>query len=262
MISDRLLKLQKQRSRWNIATLIKKEMVADDVMSLKFDLGRPVSFQAGQHVDIRLTAPDGYQAERSYSLANAPEENNYLELGVQLLPDGEVSPYLFQMKEGKEIEMTEPIGTHFVWNTSLSGPLILLGGGSGMVPLMSMVRHYVNSLTNTSSVNPENKTRDIVFLISARSLEHVLYKKELTEISQKFPNIKIIETLTDTHPENWTGYARRIDQAMLQETIAYILPQNPRTFICGPNPFVAAVAKHMIHIGFDPTTIKTERFGG
>jgi ferredoxin-NADP reductase len=242
-------------TEWNVGTLKSRKMVADDVMSLEFELDEKKKFQAGQHMDIRLTAPDGYQAERSYSIANAPEHNDVIELGVQLLENGEVSPYLYKMPIGTKIELRGPIGYHFIWDIFIPGPLILIGGGSGMVPLMSMLRHHLNNLE-------EDAGREIIFLVSARTIGHVLYKEELDEISKKNPNIKIIETITDKAPENWAGYHRRVDEEMLKETIGSLLNQNPHTYICGPNPFVAAVAKHMITLGFPATSIKTERFGG
>ncbi|MCC2630648.1 MAG: oxidoreductase FAD/NAD(P)-binding domain protein [Candidatus Paceibacter sp.] len=240
---------------WQIATLKESHMVADDCMSLFFELPEKPNFVSGQHVDIRLTAPDGYQAERSYSIANAPENATGIELGVQFLENGEVSPYLFNMKPGKKIEMRGPIGGHFIWDISKQDPLILIGGGSGMVPLMSMLRHHINNFKKDS-------LREITFIISARSIGHVLYREELDSIRQKFPHIKIIETLTETRPSDWTGYARRVDETLLEETIGQLKNKNPMTYICGPNPFVATVTKHMMHLGFAPQAIKTERFGG
>lgn len=223
-------------------------------MSLIFNLKEPLSFLSGQHVDVRITAADGYQAERSYSIANAPEQNEIVELGVEILEDGEISPYLFNMKIGNQIEMRGPIGKHFVWNAQMPEPLILIGGGSGMVPLMSMLRHHILNL------KPDSKQK-IIFLISARTLPRVLYKKELEKIAAADPNVKIIETLTESAPKNWTGYARRVDSTMLLETIGDLKNQNPRTYVCGPNPFVAAVTNEMVALGFDPKAIKTERFG-
>jgi ferredoxin-NADP reductase len=247
---------------WQIATLKESHMVADDVMSLFFELPEKPIFKAGQHVDIRLTAPDGYRAERSYSIANAPENAAGIELGVQLLENGEVSPYLFSMKPGKQIEMRGPIGGHFIWDTTIPGPLILIGGGSGMVPLMSMLRHHVNNLQNPSSQGFGEAKREIIFLISARSINHILYKDELERIAARDSHIKIIQTLTEFQPPGWTGYSRRVDATLLQETIGHLPEQNPNTYVCGPNPFVAAVTKHMMSLSFRPETIKTERFGG
>lgn len=228
-------------------------MAADNVMSLTFALPDWQQFSAGQHFDIRLTAPNGYQAERSYSIASAPEDTGIVEYGIQLLADGEVSPYLWNLAEGKQVEMRGPIGGHFVWNTSMAGPLILIGGGSGMVPLMCMLRHHMNQ---------PDQGRKIIFIISARDLDFVLYKDELAAIAQKDPNVHVIITVTDTPPPDWKGYARRIDQAMLKEVLGDINAEKPKTYICGPTKFVEIIAEHMIGIGFASEEIKTERFGG
>jgi ferredoxin-NADP reductase len=240
---------------WQIGTLVKKEKVADNVMSLTFSIPQWQSFLPGQHFDIRLTAPNGYQAERSYSLSSAPETKDTVEFGIQLLEDGEVSPYLWNLKEGRQVEMRGPIGGHFIWDVSMPGPLILIGGGSGMVPLMSMLRHHITHLDTDAE-------RDIIFLISARTLEHVLYKDEIEAIAKRNPKIKIAITITDTPPPNWQGYTRRIDKPMLEEVISYVKNNTPMTYICGPTPFVEAIAGHMINIGFITHNIKTERFGG
>jgi ferredoxin-NADP reductase len=248
---------------WQIGTLLKKEQIADNVMSLTFSLPDWQPFKAGQHYDIRLTAPDGYQAERSFSIASAPEEKGSIEFGVQLLEGGEVSPYLWNLVPGKQIEMRGPIGGHFVWDTTMKGPLILIGGGSGMVPLVSMLRHHANHVQDPPS--PEGfgeAQREIIFIISARTYEHILYKRELEHIGSKNRNINVIATITDSPPPTWSGYKRRIDKEMLQEILGTIKDKNPKTFICGPTPFVEAVAKHMTGLGFPAKDIKTERFGG
>jgi len=244
---------------WVVGTLKEKKMVADNVMSLTFSIAPKdwKKFEAGQHYDIRLTAPNGYQAERSYSIANAPEQEGFIEYGVQILEDGEVSPYLWNLKEGRQVEMRGPIGGHFIWNVSMPGPLVLIGGGSGMVPLISMLRHHINNLDTEKNTN-----REIIFLISARTIDRVLYKDELEEIKKKDPSIKIFTTITDNPPADWKGYTRRIDKEILQETIGHLHAQMPMVYICGPTKFVEATAKNMIDIGFNPHEIKTERFGG
>jgi ferredoxin-NADP reductase len=263
---------------WQVGTLLKKEKTADNVMSLTFSLPNWQPFKAGQHYDIRLTAPNGYMAERSYSIASAPEDKGIVEFGVQLLEDGEVSPYLWQMTEGKQVEMRGPIGGHFIWDVSMEGPLILIGGGSGMVPLVSMLRHYHNQLalhtdpeatpnmTNfvarDESLLKMNESREIIFLISARTYEHILYKRELERIGMAHRNINVVATITNSPPPSWSGYKRRIDQDMLKEILGEIKGKNPKTFICGPTPFVEAVATHMKGLGFNAKDIKTERFGG
>jgi ferredoxin-NADP reductase len=252
-------------NKWQVGTLIKKEKVADNVMSLTFSLPNWQPFKAGQHYDIRLTAPNGYQAERSYSVASAPESKGIVQFGVQLLEDGEVSPYLWQMSEGKQIEMRGPIGGHFIWEASMQEPLILIGGGSGMVPLMSMLRHYHNQVERSDISNEEREQlmrKEIVFLISARSYDHILYKRELEFIGTNHRNINVVATITDSPPAIWSGYTRRIDKGILQDVLGELKDKKPKTYICGPTPFVEAVAKHMKNLGFTAKDIKTERFGG
>ncbi len=234
---------------WQVATLESKRMVAEDVCSLVFRLTHWTQHKSGQHYDVRLTAPNGYQAERKYSIASPPDKEGIVELGVQLLAGGEVSPYLYQLEDGQQIEMRGPLGGHFIWDTTMPGPLILLGGGSGMVPLMAMLRHWRNQ--------PDD--REIVFLISARSLGHVLYADELKTYTQ--PNVKIHIALTDEQPDDWTGYARRIDAAMIEETMGSLKAAMPMVYICGPTPFVEAGAQLLVENGFNAHAIRTERFG-
>ena len=242
-------------ANWQIGTLIKSQMVAEDVMSLTFSVPGWIKHQAGQHYDIRLTAESGYQAERSYSVASPPAQEGELEFGVQLLPDGEVSPYLFALKPGDQIELRGPIGGHFVWDTQMPDPLILIGGGSGMVPLMCMLRHHMAHIRKDHS-------RTIVFLISARSLEHVLYREELASYSKIDENFKIVTTLTDKQPPGWPGYSRRVDDLMLDEALGAYKQKQPSIFVCGPTPFVEVIANGLVNTGFAPEQIRTERFGG
>lgn len=239
-------------NNWKIATLISSEMVAIDVKSLKFQIPEFGTFKAGQHCSIKLTAEDGYVAERDYSIANPPDDNSYIEFGIQLLREGEVSPYLFDLKPGEQVEIEGPIGNHFVWETNNDQPLLLVGGGSGMVPLRSMVLHHFNNY----------QPRDVIFLTSCRSIDKVLYQFELQRLSEKYPDFKFIMTLTDTQPENYQGYKRRIDQAMLQEIFGKYINQNPHIYVCGPTPFVETAANTMLELGFNRDNIKTERFGG
>jgi len=239
---------------WQIGTLIEAKMTAINVRTLRFKVEPWLEHKAGQHYAIRLTAPNGYQAERDYSIASAPEEKGIVELGVQLLENGEVSPYLFKLEAGGQIEMHGPIGGHFVWNTNMPGPLVLIGGGSGMVPLVSMLRHYVAG-------SPKDE-REIVFLISARTLEHVLYREELFKLAKDYKNIKVVLTITDQAPADWTGYTRRVDQGMMQEVLGNLVGKMPMIYICGPTPFVEVVANYAIGMGFNSHEVKTERFGG
>jgi len=200
---------------------------------------------AGQHVDVRLTAEDGYQAQRSYSIASAPEDE-HLVLTVERLDDGEVSPYLVdELRPGDELELRGPIGGYFVWESSTGGPLLLVAGGSGVVPFRSMLRHR-------AAAGSSAPTR---LLYSARSLDEVIYWNEWEGLSAD-----VRFTLTREQPEGWTGYARRIDSELLAE-VAWPPEERPRIYVCGPTTFVEVAAESLVALGHDPSRIKTERFG-
>jgi ferredoxin-NADP reductase len=204
---------------------------------------------AGQHVDVRLTAEDGYQAERSYSIASAPEDRT-LALTVERFEDGEVSPYLTgELRVGDEIELRGPIGGHFTWRVDDGGPLLLVAGGSGLVPLMAMLRHR-------SARSAKVDTR---LLVSARSLEYLLYRVELAALAQG-DGLSIHQTLTRDRPPDWTDFARRIDAEMLN-TVGPPPSRRPRIFVCGPTEFVERAADLLVGLGHEPTTIHAERFG-
>ena len=206
--------------------------------------------RAGQHVDVRLTAEDGYQAQRSYSIASAPEDGD-LVLTVERLDDGEVSGYLTdELRAGDELELRGPIGGYFVWEASLGGPLLLVAGGSGVVPFRAMVRHH-HALSSDVPVR---------LLYSARSLADVLYRDELQSSAAR-DAIDLRLALTRSWPEDWDGYRRRIDRAMLEE-VAWRPEELPLVFICGPTSFVEAAAESLVELGHAPERIKTERFGG
>jgi ferredoxin-NADP reductase len=205
---------------------------------------------AGQHVDVRVTAEDGYQAERSYSIASAPEDSR-LAITVERLDDGEVSPYLVgEVRAGDKVELRGPIGGYFVWKASDERPLLLVAGGSGIVPLMAMIRHRAAS----GSITP---TR---LLYSSRSLEDVIYKEELDRLASAGDGLTVAHTLTRKQPEGWTGYSRRIDTAMLAE-VAWPKAHEPIVYVCGPTRLVEGVASLLVDMGYDPASIKTERFG-
>jgi ferredoxin-NADP reductase len=204
---------------------------------------------AGQHVDLRLTAEDGYQAQRSYSIASAPE-NPQLELTIERFDDGEVSPYLTdELREGDEFEVRGPVGGHFTWRVEDGGPLLLIAAGSGFVPLMSMLRHRA---ARESSI-------DARLLLSARSLEDVLYREELSRRSEQ-PGLDVRLTLTRVRPPGWTGFDRRLDADMLL-ALGPAVSEQPRIFVCGPTAFVEHAADLLVELGHRPGAIHAERFG-
>jgi ferredoxin-NADP reductase len=198
---------------------------------------------------VRLTAEDGYQAERSYSIASAPEDE-HLVLTVERFDDGEVSPYLVgELRPGDELELRGPIGGYFVWEATLGGPLLLLAGGSGIVPLRSILRHR-------SAVG---STVPVRLLYSSKSLDEVIYRDELDRLAAG-AGIDVRFTLTREQPEGWQGYRRRIDQELLRE-IAWPPDERPLVFVCGPTAFVEVAATALVQLGHEPGRIKTERFG-
>jgi ferredoxin-NADP reductase len=220
------------------------------VTSLVLDLPGWTGHLAGQHVDVRLTAEDGYQAQRSYSIASAPEDAQ-LVLTVERLEDGEVSPYLVEvLRPGDELELRGPIGGFFVWEESLGGPLVLIGGGSGVVPLRSMLRHWV---TGTRAV-------PVHVLYSSRSLEEIIYRSELLGYASDHDAVDVRFALTREWPEDYTGHTGRIDLALLAET-AGPAEARPLIYVCGPNGFVEAAAGWLVELGHAAERIRTERFG-
>jgi ferredoxin-NADP reductase len=201
-------------------------------------------------VDVRLTAEDGYQAQRSYSIASAPEEG-MVALTVVRFADGEVSPYLVdEMRPGDVLELRGPIGGWFVWDAQEGGPLLLVAGGSGLVPLMAMLRHR-------HAVASHVPAR---LLVSARTADDVLYSGELGELAEADDGFELLATLTREAPPGWTGFTRRVDREMLAE-VAWDPDEFARTYVCGPTAFVEAAAEALVGLGHDPGLVKTERFG-
>ena len=214
--------------------------------TLALDVAGWPGHRAGQHVDIRLTAEDGYQAERSYSIASAGD-GAIVELTVERVEDGEVSPYLTEEAvPGDRMEIRGPVGGYFVWDPEPGGPVLLVAGGSGVVPLMAMVRQR-------AAAGDDVPTR---LLYSARSWEDVIYRDELETL--RGDGLDVAYTLTRSQPESWTGYSRRVDAELLREVAQ---PDLALAFVCGPTPFVEAVAGALVALGHDPRRIKTERFG-
>jgi ferredoxin-NADP reductase len=243
-----------QRLKWQLGTVVEIRQETPTVKSLVLDLPDWTTHQAGQHVDVRLTAEDGYQAQRSYSIASAPEDE-HLMLTVERIDAGEVSPYLTEVLQlGYQVELRGPIGGYFVWNAGDAQddgpPLLLVAGGSGVAPLMAMIRHRANL----------NKNVPTTLLYSSRSFEDVIYREELDRLTANDTSLRVVHTLTRRQPENWTGYGRRIDQAMLAET-AWQPAERPLAYTCGPTALVETVANRLLEIGYEPERIKTERFG-
>jgi ferredoxin-NADP reductase len=238
------------RLNWTLGEVTELIDETPRVRSIVLDVANWPGHRAGQHVDVRLTAEDGYQAQRSYSIASAPEESR-LAITVELLPDGEVSSYLFgDLRRGDQLELRGPIGGYFVWEASKGGPLLLVGGGSGIVPLMSMLRHREAA---GGSVGAR-------LVYSSRSWDDVIYRDELQGLSAGSNGPEVFHTLTRSQPPGWTGYARRVDGAMLSET-AWPASSSPTAFICGPTPFVESVASALVLLGYPATSVRTERFG-
>jgi ferredoxin-NADP reductase len=218
--------------------------------SLVLDVPGWAGHTAGQHVDVRLTAEDGYQTQRSYSIASPPEERR-ITLTVERLDDGEVSPYLTDvLQQGDQLELRGPIGGYFTWQVADGGPLLLVAGGSGIVPLMAMIRHRA----------AQHSTVPARLLYSSRAFDEIIYRQELAQLAAADPTLMVAHTLTRRQPPDWTGYGRRIDRAMLAE-VAWPPSERPMAFVCGPTSLVETVASALVELGHAAQRVKTERFG-
>jgi ferredoxin-NADP reductase len=236
---------------WQIATVQAIKQETAKVKTFTLALPQWIPHKAGQHYDLRLTAADGYQAQRSYSIASEPERAGEIELTVDRIEGGEVSPYLHDVVvPGDQIEVRGPIGGYFVWEKSRGGPVLLIAGGSGVVPLMAMIRHRAASGSDVP----------MRLLFSSRAREEVIYYDELEELRGRMDGLDVFYTLTRSQPPGWAGYARRIDQAMLRE-VAQPLGNGTQVFICGPTALVEAAANNLVQIGVPAAQVKTERFG-
>ena len=237
------------RLSWRPAVVTEVVPETPRVRTLVLDVPQWAPHRPGQHVDVRLTAADGYQAVRSYSIASAPEEG-VLKLTVERIDDGEVSPYLVdEVRPGDQFEARGPIGGYFVWDASLGGPILLVAGGSGVVPLAAMVRHRVASGSDVG----------VRLIYSSRSLEDIIYREELDRLSA-LPGVDVVHTLTRRQPPGWTGYSRRVDRALLVEE-SWPPASRPINYVCGPTRFVETVAAALLAAGHPADTIRTERFG-
>jgi ferredoxin-NADP reductase len=238
------------RLAWRVASVVETRPETLRAKSIFLEVPDWPGHRAGQHVDVRLTAPDGYTAQRSYSIASSPEDDR-LELLVERLEDGEVSPYLTdELRSGDGLELRGPIGGWFAWNPSEGGPLLLVAGGSGIAPLAAMIRHR-------NAAGSDAPTR---LLLSSRSFEDIFYRDELERAAANDDSLEVVHTLTRSAPPGWKGYRRRIDGEMLAE-VAFLPADRPLAFVCGPTPLVESAATALVELGHDPARIKTERFG-
>ena len=252
------------RLSWRLATVTEVRPETERVVTLALEVPDWDGHLPGQHVDVRLTAEDGYQAERAYSVASAPDGGRggpgdrrggppvgRVELAVERLEDGEVSPYLAgELRQGDRLELRGPVGGYFVWEPGRGGPLLLVAGGSGVVPLMAMLRQRAA----TGSQVPAR------LLYSSRTLEDVIFREELDRLAAAGDGLTVTHALTRAQPPGWTGYDRRIDAVMLEE-VGWRPGERPLAYVCGPTRLVEAVAGHLVALGHDPTRVKTERFG-
>jgi len=245
-----------RRIEWRPATVAKVIEETSTVRTLVLDVPGWPGHRAGQHVDVRLTAEDGYQTQRSYSIASASEDER-LSLTIERLEDGEVSSYLCgELRKGDHFELRGPIGGYFAWDVSEGGPLLLVAGGSGIVPLMAMLRHRAAALPDAGA----RRALPARLLYSSRRWSDVIYRAELDRLAAGDDSVQVTHTITREPPPGWDGFRRRIDRAMLAE-VAWPLAERPRIFVCGPTPLVESVATELTVLGHDAALIKTERFG-
>jgi ferredoxin-NADP reductase len=241
------------RLNWRVATVIEARNETRRARTLVLDVPEWPGHRAGQHVDVRLVSEDGYQAQRSYSIASPPEDAS-IALTVERIDNAEVSPYLCDvLRVGDGLEVRGPIGGYFVWDVGEGGPLLLIAGGSGIVPLMAMLRHHARSNEQARAQVP------VRLLYSARGVDDLIYRKELEELAQ-LPAVEVAFTLTRDSPAEWHGYRRRIDRAMIEE-VSWPAAHMPRAFVCGPTPLVESVATLLVELGHDSSRVRTERFG-
>jgi len=234
---------------WRVAAVRTKTPETPRVVSLAFDVPGWPGHRPGQHVGVRLTAEDGYQAQRSYSIASPPETPG-VTLTVERLAAGEVSPYLVdELRPGDRIELRGPIGGYFTWTAADGGPLLLVAGGSGVVPLMAMLRHR-------AAVESDARA---TLLLSSRSWDEIIFREELDRLAAD-PALRVVHTLTRRQPPAWRGYRRRIDVEMLEEATGLPEP-GALAFVCGPTSLVEGVATDLLTLGYAPHRVKTERFG-
>jgi ferredoxin-NADP reductase len=239
------------RVEWQIATVASVRRETPRVKTFTLALPHWIQHKAGQHYDVRLRAPDGYEAQRSYSIASEPERRGEVDLTVEWIEDGEVSSYMHEvLVPGDQIEARGPIGGYFVWEAGTEGSLLLIAGGSGIVPLMAMIRHR----------QAAGVTSPARLLYSSRTHEDVIYAEELSRLGDARDGLEVFHTFTRQAPPNWSGYTRRIDPAMLVEVAGPLGPK-AQAYVCGPTQMVESVANGLLQAGLGADQIRTERFG-
>jgi ferredoxin-NADP reductase len=236
---------------WHVGTVVALHYETPTAKTITLELADWPFHVAGQHVDVRLTAPDGYSAVRSYSIASAPNAEGRVELTVERLPDGEVSLYLTQeLAVGDRLEVRGPIGGWFVWRSRQTEPIQLIAGGSGIVPLMAMIRSRASA----------ESTAPFRLLYSVREPEAVFYRDELQALSNASDSVTVTYAYTRTAPKDWPRPAGRIDASLIAEA-AWPSSLAPTCYVCGPTSFVESTAALLIKSGNPPDKIRTERFG-
>jgi ferredoxin-NADP reductase len=239
-----------RRLEWQLAEVRDVLVETYRVKSLLLEPAQPLGHLPGQRVDVRLTADDGYRAQRSYSISSAPEDK-LLSLTVERVADGEVSPYLVdELRVGDKLQLRGPIGGHFVWTSAMNHPLCLIAGGAGVTPLMAMLRHRDKARRRVPAL----------LIYSARSLADVIYRDELDAMARRDGSLSVVYALTREQPEGWQGHRGRIDKTLLA-MICFPASQRPAMYVCGPSSFVEGVSGSLVELGFDAFRIKTERFG-
>jgi ferredoxin-NADP reductase len=229
---------QRAPGAWQIGTVTRIRQETPQVKTFRIEVQMWMPHLPGQHYDVRLTAPDGYRAQRSYSIASSPLDEGQVELTIDRLEDGEVSPYFHDvLVEGDQVEVRGPFASYFVWRGE--SPVLLVGGGSGVVPLMAILRHRRRTMPDLP----------MALVYSVRSAEDVIYAGELGE--------EAILTFTRRPPEGWEGHTGHIDAAL----IAAAGIESGTAFVCGTNEFVEAAVGLVLGVGFEPRQVRTERFG-
>ncbi len=235
-----------------MATVTKVRVASDRVKLFTLEVPTGGNFKAGQHYDVRLTAPDGYQAQRSYSLASSPGNTNLIEIAIELIDDGEVSSYFHDSVEpGEMIEIRGPIGGHFTWEPSHTKSSIFVAGGSGIAPIISMLRHRFTVKNNAPAL----------LLFSVRTEDDILYREELERMSDNDPSLHVVTTITRGTSKDWIGNTRRIDQGMIDSALVNTGVKPESAYVCGGSGFVESIADILLDVGLDFNQIHIERFG-